>query len=93
AALAALAARRGLLRTVRDGRAVPARVTGRQQTALAPDAVAVRCSPADAAGRVVTVYVPRASPASREGDEVLVLSRPGGRTVSADWLACGGGEA
>lgn len=82
-------ARRGLLRTVRDGRGVPARVVGRQQTALAPNAVAVRCSPADAGGRVVTVYVPRTSPAARDGDELLVLTRPngGGRAVAADWFA------
>lgn len=94
ALLAAWLARRGVLRTYRDGRVVPARVVGRQQTALAPNSAAVRCAPvADdgTPGRVVTVYVPKrpAGDAGDAGDEVLVLCRPtgGGRPLAADWFA------
>ena len=92
ASLAAWLARRGVLRTYRDGQAVPARVLGRQQTALAPNSTAVRCAPAaegGTAGRVVTVYVPKRWLAASAGDEVLVLRRPsgGGRPLAADWFA------
>jgi hypothetical protein len=100
AMLAAVALRRGVLRTWRDGAAVEAVVIARHGSALAPRTRALRCVPADTAeepeqaqlgqdsvSRVHTVYVPtRHSEARRDLLRVVLPPRGRGRPLAAAWF-------
>jgi hypothetical protein len=91
-ALASLVARARFLRLWRDGQAIEALVLESRQTALAPRARAVRCTPADPDDRrVIDVYVPPALAWLAKGDALRVLAPPGhtAPAVAVAWFENG----
>lgn len=88
--LIALAARRAVLKTYRDGRLADAVVSANRQTPLAPRSRAIECSLATGS-RSMEVFVPGSLSHLQEGDAVTVLLPPGrGRPLAAAWFGLAG---
>jgi hypothetical protein len=84
--LIALAGRRAVLKTYRDGQPVEAIVSTNRQTPLAPGSRAIQCS-LTSGSRMMEVFVPGALSQLKENDAVAVLIPPGrGRPLAVAWF-------